>query len=97
MAGWQGRTELIHDRELLGLYLHIPFCQAICSYCNFNRGLLDPALKRRYVDAIEREIRNAADGATADTIFSEAGRRRCSILTKCRGSSARCRDACADG
>ena len=26
---------------MLGLYLHIPFCQSICSYCNFNRGLYD--------------------------------------------------------
>ncbi len=31
---------------MLGLYLHIPFCAAICNYCNFNRGLLDEALKR---------------------------------------------------
>jgi oxygen-independent coproporphyrinogen-3 oxidase len=41
----------------LGLYVHIPFCQAICAYCNFNRGLLDADLKRRYVDALEQEIR----------------------------------------
>jgi len=58
---------------LLGLYLHIPFCQAICSYCNFNRGLLDAALKRRYVDALEREIRDAADGTPVDTIFFGGG------------------------
>jgi oxygen-independent coproporphyrinogen III oxidase len=45
--------------SMLGLYLHIPFCQAICSYCNFNRGLLDPNLKRRYVDALESEIRES--------------------------------------
>ena len=57
---------------MLGLYLHIPFCQAICSYCNFNRGLLDADLKRRYVDAIEREIR-AAPAAPADTIFFGGG------------------------
>ena len=31
--------------EMLGLYLHIPFCSAICNYCNFNRGLFDAALK----------------------------------------------------
>src|SRR5262249_13281707 len=29
---------------------------AICNYCNFNRGLFDPALKRRYVDALLDEI-----------------------------------------
>jgi oxygen-independent coproporphyrinogen-3 oxidase len=61
---------------MLGLYLHIPFCQAICSYCNFNRGLLDADLKTRYVNALEREIRSAdprrADRA-ADTIFFGGG------------------------
>jgi oxygen-independent coproporphyrinogen-3 oxidase len=57
---------------VVGLYLHIPFCQAICNYCNFNRGLLDEELKRRYVDALEREIRSAP-GRAADTIFFGGG------------------------
>src|SRR5207302_3021054 len=39
-----------------GLYIHIPFCSAICNYCNFNRGLFDADLKVRYVDALVREI-----------------------------------------
>lgn len=58
---------------MLGLYLHIPFCQSICSYCNFNRGLLDAALKTRYVATLEREIREAGDGREADTIFFGGG------------------------
>jgi oxygen-independent coproporphyrinogen-3 oxidase len=41
---------------MLGIYLHIPFCSSICSYCNFNRGLLDGELKTKYVAALEREI-----------------------------------------
>jgi oxygen-independent coproporphyrinogen-3 oxidase len=41
---------------MLGLYIHIPFCSAICNYCNFNRGLFDAAQKMRYVDALVREI-----------------------------------------
>jgi oxygen-independent coproporphyrinogen III oxidase len=57
----------------LGLYIHIPFCSSICSYCNFNRGLFDAALKERYVTALEREIRGAADGSRADTIFFGGG------------------------
>jgi oxygen-independent coproporphyrinogen-3 oxidase len=50
---------------MLGLYVHVPFCSAICNYCNFNRGLFDGDLKRRYVDALLREIESAgtADGA----------------------------------
>ena len=78
---------------MLGLYIHIPFCSAICNYCNFNRGLYDAALKDRYVAALEQEIRRAGDGSAADTIFfgggtpslldpSEIGR----LITACRTS-----------
>jgi oxygen-independent coproporphyrinogen-3 oxidase len=86
---------------VLGLYLHIPFCAAICNYCNFNRGLLDEALKVRYVDALVAEIEAAAEPTTAvDTIFfgggtpslltgAEAGR----ILDACRRSFAVTPDA----
>jgi len=59
---------------VLGLYLHIPFCAAICNYCNFNRGLLDEAVKRRYVDALVREIESAAEpSVVVDTIFFGGG------------------------
>jgi len=61
------------SRNPLGLYLHIPFCASICSYCNFNRGLFDPDLKGQYLGALEREIRRAADGSAADTIFFGGG------------------------
>jgi oxygen-independent coproporphyrinogen-3 oxidase len=58
---------------MLGLYLHVPFCQAICGYCHFNRGLFDADLKARYVDSIAREFSEAADGSAVDTIFFGGG------------------------
>ena len=58
---------------LLGLYVHIPFCSAICNYCNFNRGLFDAALKERYVAALLAEIAEAGDGSPADTIYFGGG------------------------
>jgi oxygen-independent coproporphyrinogen-3 oxidase len=58
---------------VLGLYLHIPFCSAICNYCNFNRGLFDAELKQQYVSALMREIASQADGAPADTIYFGGG------------------------
>ena len=75
MAGRQARTVggLARPSGALGLYVHSPFCQAICSYCNFNRGLLDEGLKRRYVDALLREIGEAGSGAPADTVFFGGG------------------------
>lgn len=67
---------------MLGLYVHVPFCSAICNYCNFNRGLFDAARKARYVEALIVEIAKAggagwtggSDGAAAaDTIFFGGG------------------------
>jgi oxygen-independent coproporphyrinogen-3 oxidase len=58
---------------VLGLYVHIPFCSAICNYCNFNRGLFDAGLKDRYVAALLAEIAKAGDGSPADTIFFGGG------------------------
>jgi oxygen-independent coproporphyrinogen-3 oxidase len=58
----------------LGVYLHVPFCGAICNYCNFNRGLLDEALKARYVEALVRHVASSGDrGAAVDTIFFGGG------------------------
>ena len=57
----------------LGLYLHIPFCESICNYCNFNRGLLDEDLKNRYLEALAAEIRRAGDGSRVDTIYFGGG------------------------
>src|SRR5215468_478606 len=63
---------------MLGLYVHIPFCSAICNYCNFNRGLFDAALKARYVEALLTEIRSSnpesqIPNPPADTIYFGGG------------------------
>jgi oxygen-independent coproporphyrinogen-3 oxidase len=58
---------------VLGIYVHIPFCTAICNYCNFNRGLFDSDLKARYVDALLQEIRRSGDRSPADTIYFGGG------------------------
>ncbi len=80
---------------MIGLYLHIPFCQAICSYCNFTRGLLDEAIKRQYVAALVADIRRQADGASISTIYFGGGtpslltpEEVTAILTACRESFA---------
>jgi oxygen-independent coproporphyrinogen-3 oxidase len=61
---------------MLGLYIHVPFCAAICNYCNFNRGLFDADLKARYVEALVAEIRQAglkACATSADAPTADAG------------------------
>ena len=65
---------------MLGLYVHVPFCSAICNYCNFNRGLFDADVKARYLDALVSEIHNQSAIRNpqsaihrADTIFFGGG------------------------
>jgi oxygen-independent coproporphyrinogen III oxidase len=61
---------------MLGLYIHVPFCSAICNYCNFNRGLFDADLKARYVEALIDEIQGAGragEAGRADTIYFGGG------------------------
>ena len=85
----------------LGLYVHVPFCSAICNYCNFNRGLFDEGLKARYVVALLAEIRRSAERTTgADTIFFGGGTPSllepaeiASLIAACRESFALAADA----
>jgi oxygen-independent coproporphyrinogen-3 oxidase len=59
---------------MLGLYVHVPFCTAICNYCNFNRGLFDASLKERYVDALVGEIGTySGESGSADTVYFGGG------------------------
>ncbi len=42
----------------LGVYIHIPFCNGKCKYCDFVSGVYSDEVKRDYFDALKREIRD---------------------------------------
>src|SRR5262249_19065300 len=52
-----GNQQSAISNQQFGLHVHVPFCSAICNYCNFNRGLFEAGLKARYVEALTAEIR----------------------------------------
>jgi oxygen-independent coproporphyrinogen-3 oxidase len=59
-----------------GIYIHIPFCKARCSYCDFATGAYEGALAERYVRAVACEIRNfraSEDMAEVETIYFGGG------------------------
>ena len=45
------------DCQGLGLYVHIPFCRKICSFCPYCKVVYDRETCDRYIDALLKEIR----------------------------------------
>lgn len=45
-----------------GLYVHVPFCGSLCSYCHFPRTAdHDPGARARYVEGVRREFEMRLD------------------------------------
>lgn len=59
----------------LSLYLHIPFCQHRCSYCDFNTYTSLDELKEPYAAALAQEVQFVAGGERrpVHTIFLGGG------------------------
>lgn len=62
-----------------GLYLHVPFCSAICPYCDFSVLTGGPTLQRDFVDHMVAEVEAWAEpspdlfGAPFDTLYFGGG------------------------
>lgn len=54
------------------LYVHIPFCDAICSYCDFARVLNKPKLVDEYLDVLYEDIQQQ-QLANIETIYIGGG------------------------
>ncbi len=45
------------DCDKLGVYVHIPFCKSICTFCPYCKTIYNKELCDRYIDALIQEIR----------------------------------------
>lgn len=56
------------------LYVHIPFCEAICTYCDFPKMVAPASFKTAYIDALKTEIAaSRAELGDVDTIYLGGG------------------------
>ncbi|GAA1575432.1 STM4012 family radical SAM protein [Streptomyces globosus] len=59
---WAGQP-----KDALSLYLHIPFCEVRCGFCNlFTRIGAPDGLTTAYLDALERQARTVREALAAD-------------------------------
>lgn len=49
----------LNNKDNLGLYIHIPFCKSICSFCPYNKELYDEKKAFEYKQALLKEIKLA--------------------------------------
>lgn len=59
------------------LYIHIPFCESICSYCDFSKFLKNEEWIEQYLNALEKEINYRYKGEEIETIYIGGGTPSC--------------------
>ncbi len=63
-------------RSPLGLYVHIPFCERKCPYCDFLSAPATEAVREQYVDMLCKEIagyKKEAEGYILETVYFGGG------------------------
>ncbi|MBN2704643.1 MAG: radical SAM family heme chaperone HemW [Pontiellaceae bacterium] len=56
-----------------GLYIHVPFCAARCSYCDFYSTVSDADVADRYLNALGAELERLPGDFAPDTVFIGGG------------------------
>ena len=60
-----------------GVYIHIPFCNSICSYCDFCKFLHNDLWAKMYLESLHKEIEEYYEGDTVKSIYIGGGTPSC--------------------
>lgn len=60
-------------KEIKSLYLHIPFCMQICSYCDFCKMFYNEKMVNDYLEELEKEITKNYQNDILKTIYIGGG------------------------
>lgn len=64
----------------MSIYIHIPFCNNICSYCDFCKVFYNKKYINSYLDNLEKEIKERYNGEVVNTIYIGGGTPSCLSL-----------------
>ena len=62
-----------HDDPPTALYVHVPFCERLCPYCDFAIAKYSAPAAARYLSALERELADIGTGIALETLFVGGG------------------------
>ena len=62
---------------MLGVYIHIPFCKKICTYCDFCKMFYNKKYIIPYLDNLKKEITIRYQNELVDTIYIGGGTPSC--------------------
>ena len=57
----------------MSVYIHIPFCHNICSYCDFCKQLYNETNVNKYLTALENEIKDRYNNEELESIYIGGG------------------------
>ncbi|MBE6149154.1 MAG: radical SAM family heme chaperone HemW [Firmicutes bacterium] len=61
----------------MSIYIHIPFCSNICSYCDFCKFYYNEKWVDNYLKELEKEIKSSYKNELIDTIYIGGGTPSC--------------------
>lgn len=77
--------------DQFGIYVHVPFCERICKFCPYNKVRYQPALAKRYINALRsewalleeslksREVKSMYIGGGSPTLLPELLEELCGV------------------
>ena len=57
----------------MSIYIHVPFCTSICTYCDFCKMYYSKKFIEDYLNTLEKEIKERYQGEKVKTIFIGGG------------------------
>ena len=55
------------------VYIHIPFCKSICSYCDFCKCFYNEKIADSCLESLEKEINDNYNGEIIKTLYIGGG------------------------
>lgn len=68
---------LLEQESIKSVYIHIPFCKKICSYCDFCKMFYNEKFVLNYLNGLKKEVNQYYKGEPLDTLYIGGGTPSC--------------------